>query len=140
MPYLVGIVLALGAALFARVTGFDRDRSFYPTVLVIIALLYGLFAVIGGSTSALVAEGGPMAVFVLLAVFGHRYSTWLVVVGLAGHGGFDFFHPHFITNPGVPPFWPQFCMAYDVTAAIFLGWLLLRAGREAPEAPNHSHT
>ncbi len=124
MPYLVGIVLALGAALFARVTGFDRDRSFYPTVLVIIALLYGLFAAIGGSTTALVAECGPMVVFVLLAVTGHRYSAWLVVVGLASHGVFDFFHPQLITNPGVPPWWPQFCMAYDVTAAAYLGGLI----------------
>jgi hypothetical protein len=124
MPYLIGIGFALAVALFARVTGFERDRSFYPTVLVVIALLYGLFGAIGGSTPALVAECGPMAVFVLLAWLGHRNSAWLVVAGLAGHGVFDFFHPHLITNPGVPPWWPQFCLAYDVTAAAYLGWLI----------------
>jgi hypothetical protein len=31
MPYVVGIVLSLGVALFARSVGFDRDRAFYPT-------------------------------------------------------------------------------------------------------------
>ena len=31
MPYLIGIVLALVVAIFARLSGFDRDRSFYST-------------------------------------------------------------------------------------------------------------
>ena len=34
MPYLIGVVLSLGVALFARCVGFDRDRAFYPTVLI----------------------------------------------------------------------------------------------------------
>jgi hypothetical protein len=38
MPYVVGIVVSLGVALFARRVGFDRDRAFYPTVLIVIAL------------------------------------------------------------------------------------------------------
>ena len=32
MPYIVGIVLSLSVALFARRVEFDRDRAFYPTV------------------------------------------------------------------------------------------------------------
>ena len=44
MPYVVGIVLSLGVALFARRVGFDRDRAFYPTVLIVIASYYVLFA------------------------------------------------------------------------------------------------
>jgi acyl-homoserine lactone acylase PvdQ len=30
MPYLVGIALSLGVAVFARFVGFDRVRAFYP--------------------------------------------------------------------------------------------------------------
>lgn len=131
MPYLIGVVLALLAALFARVVGLDRDRAFYPTVLIVIALLYGLFAVLGGSLSALVAESGGIVLFVVLGVLGFRYSGWLTVVGLAGHGVYDIFHPHLVTNPGVPAYWPQFCMAYDVAAAAVLAWLMLRAKRAA---------
>jgi hypothetical protein len=40
MPYGVGIVLSLSVALFARRVGFDRDRAFYPTVLMVIASYY----------------------------------------------------------------------------------------------------
>jgi hypothetical protein len=31
-----------------------------------------------------------------------------------------------VANPGVPLWWPSFCMAYDVTAAGILAWLLLK--------------
>lgn len=130
MPYLIGIFLALGVALFARVVGFDRDRAFYPTVLTVIGALYGLFAVMGGSMHALVGECCGAVVFIGLAVAGFKSSAWLIVVGLAAHGVFDFFHPHLISDPGVPVWWPQFCLAYDVTAAAFLAWLL-RSGRTA---------
>ena len=50
MPYAIGVVLALSTVAFARLVGFDRDRAFYPIVLVIIASYYVLFAVMGGST------------------------------------------------------------------------------------------
>ena len=33
-----------------------------------------------------------------------------------------------ISNPGVPTWWPEFCLAYDVTAAVYLAWLL-KSGR-----------
>ena len=39
MPYVIGIVLSAGVAVFARVVGFDRDRAFYPTVMIVIAAL-----------------------------------------------------------------------------------------------------
>ena len=29
-----------------------------------------------------------------------------------------------ISNPGVPDWWPEFCLAYDVTAAVYLAWLI----------------
>jgi hypothetical protein len=37
MPYVIGIVLSLGVAFFAKSVGFDRDRAFYPTLLIVIA-------------------------------------------------------------------------------------------------------
>lgn len=129
MPIIIGIFLALGVAAFARLAGFDRDRAFYPTVLIVVASYYELFGVMGGSTSALVGESGGMAGFVVVAYLGYRYSPWFAVTGLAGHGVFDFFHGHLVANPGVPPWWPPFCLAYDVTAAAFLAWLIVRNQR-----------
>jgi len=48
MEYMVGVVLALSISGLATVVGFDRDRAFYPTLTIVIASCYGLFAVIGG--------------------------------------------------------------------------------------------
>ena len=124
MALLVGAVLALAVGLFARVIGLDRDRAFYPTVMIVIASLYVLFAVMGGSASALVLESVAGAVFVAGAVAGFRSSLWIVMLALAAHGLFDFLHGRVISNPGVPAFWPAFCGTYDVTAAAYLAWLL----------------
>jgi hypothetical protein len=129
MEYFIGLVLALVIALFATGVGFDKDRAFYPTVLIVIALLYGLFAMIGGSLKALAFEAVPMLIFITLATVGFKRNAWLVVIGLAAHGVFDFFHGRIIPNPGVPPWWPGFCMTYDVVAAIYLGILLRQRRR-----------
>jgi hypothetical protein len=126
MAYLIGVVLAVAVCVFATFVGFDRDRVFYPTVTVLIATYYILFAVMGGSTSALILESGIAAVFLVLAVAGFKKNLWLIVAALAGHGVFDFFHHLFIQNPGVPVWWPAFCLAFDVLAGAFLALLLVR--------------
>jgi hypothetical protein len=119
MAYVIGILLAAVVASFARASAFDRDRAFYPTVTIVIASYYVLFAAMGGSTRVLLVEVFVMAIFVLVAVLGFKRSAWLVVGGLAGHGLFDVFHGHVVQNPGVPEWWPAFCLAFDVAAAVF---------------------
>lgn len=126
MEYFIGMAVALVVSVFATVAGFDRDRSFYPVVLVVIASTYQLFAAMAGSAPALGLEMLAMAVFIAASVVGFKTSLWIVVVALAGHGLFDFVHHHLITNPGVPVWWPKFCLSYDVIAALYLGWLLTR--------------
>jgi hypothetical protein len=124
----IGAFLALAVGLFATALRLDRDRAFYPTVTIVIASLYALFAVMGGSTRALVLESIAGVGFILAAAFGFRSSLWVVVAALAAHGIFDFIHGAVISNPGVSIWWPEFCLAYDVTAAAYLAWLL-RSGR-----------
>jgi hypothetical protein len=114
--------------ILARSAGLDRDRSFYPTVTIVIASYYALFAVMGASHEALVIESSLGMVFLAMAVVGFRSSLWLVVAALAGHGVFDFVRGTAIDNPGVPAWWPDFCLSYDLTAAGCLAWLL-KSGR-----------
>lgn len=91
MAYVIGVVLALAVSLFARIVGLDRDRAFYPTVMIVIAALYGLFAVMGGAPAELAGEWVAMGGFILLAVLGFRLNLWFVVAALFAHGVFDFF-------------------------------------------------
>ena len=124
MTLLVGALLAFAVGLLATAIGLDRDRAFYPTVMIVIAVLYALFAVMGASTNALVLESMVGVVFIAAAVSGFKSSLWIVALALAAHGVFDLVHGSVISNPGVPAFWPAFCSTYDVAAAAYLAWLL----------------
>ena len=126
LPYVVGIVLSLGVAVFARWVGLDRDRAFYPTVLIVIASYCVLFAAMVGSVEAVLLESLVMTLFVTAAVAGFKGSSWLIVAGLAAHGVQDAVHGRIIANAGVPAWWPAWCLAYDVGAAGALAWLLMR--------------
>jgi len=126
MPFVIGIVLSAAVAVFARSVGFDRDRAFYPTVMIVIASYYVLFAAMSGSVQTVVIESVVMTLFAAAAVAGFKSSPWIVVVALAGHGVFDAVHGHLIENAGVPAWWPPWCFAYDVGAAAGLAWLIKR--------------
>ena len=138
MAYLIGIVLALGVFGFARSTRFDRDGAFYAAVVVVVASYYVLFATMSGAEHALLVESTVMAVFVLLAVLGFRLSVWLIVVALAAHGVFDVLHGHVVANPGVPEWWPAFCLTFDVGVAGLLASVLAR--RQIQSVPSASST
>ena len=103
--------------------GLDRDRAFYPTVLIVIASYYVLFAAMSGSLSAVLLESIVMTGFSVAAVAGFRSSARIVIAGLAAHGVFDALHGHILENSGVPHWWPAFCLAFDLGAAGGLAWL-----------------
>jgi len=131
MEYLIGVAVAAAVYAFAMVSGFDRERVFYPTLLVVVGHYYILFAAMGSSTSVLAQESLAAAAFLALAVIGFKKSLWLTAAALAGHGIFDFFHHLLIQNAGVPAWWPGFCMSFDVLAGGLLAALLARRSRFA---------
>jgi hypothetical protein len=131
MEYLIGLGLAAAVCACAMVTGFDRERVFYPTMVAVVAHYYILFAVMGSSTPVLALESLIAAAFMVMAAIGFKKSLWLTVAALGGHGVFDFFHHLLIQNPGVPVWWPGFCLSFDVLAAGFLAMLLMRRPRFA---------
>ena len=126
MSFLIGTLLALGVGTLGTWIGFDRDRSFYPTVMIVIASYYVLFAAMGGSSDALLTECAVMAVFLVASLVGFKRTLWLVVAALAAHGVLYFVHLQIIANPGVPVWWSDFCLAYEVVAAGYLAALLIR--------------
>jgi hypothetical protein len=126
LAYLIGAVLALAAGGLGTVTALDRDRAFYPTIMLVIAMYYVLFAVMGGSTHALLIELAIATIFMAVTLVGFKYSLWLVVAALASHCILDSVHVELIANPGLPAWWPPFCLAYDGVAAAYLAFLLRR--------------
>lgn len=117
-------ILGLGAA-----TRQADTIPFYSTVLIVIALVYVLFAVMAGHRSTITAESAIAAVFVVLAVAGaqwerSRAAGLLVALGLVAHGAYDLVHNALIANAIVPSWWPVFCGVVDVVLG---GWLGSRA-------------
>ncbi len=120
MPALIGIGLALAICALATIVGLDRDRAFYPTVTMVVASYYALFAIMGSSVRALAAESIPMTAFLLISILGFKKNLWLIVGALVAHGVFDFVHGSVILNPGVPAWWPAFCLSFDAMAGAYL--------------------
>jgi hypothetical protein len=82
----------------------------------------------GSSVPALMIESLVAGAFLMLGVAGFKKNLWLVVGALVGHGVFDFFHQIFIQNPGVPVWWPSFCLSFDALAGLFAVLLVRRPG------------
>jgi hypothetical protein len=131
METIVGFSLALLFCAAAAWLGMDRERVFYPAVLMAVASYYLAFAVADGRGGVMLAEVAIAAVFIAGAVAGFKLSPWFAVVALAGHGVMDGFHHHLVHNSGVPPAWPGFCMSFDVTAALIVAWLMRVRARHA---------
>lgn len=136
MGYVIGTALALAVTASATVLGLDRERVFYPSMMITIAAYYILFAAMGASTAVVTRESVAAAAFILLAVVGFKTSLWLVAAALAAHGVFDVFHHLIIDDPGVPHWWPEFCLAFDVVAGGYLAVLLVRRPHLARPRPH----
>ena len=129
MEYLVGTTLALLFCSAAAWLGMDRERVFYPAVVMAVASYYLAFAVVDGRSEVMLSEVAIAAVFIAAAVAGFKRNPWIAVAALAGHGVMDVFHHHLVHNTGVPQVWPGFCMTFDVTAAAFVAWVMLARAR-----------
>jgi hypothetical protein len=126
MEYLIGLLLALALAVFAATMNFDRDRSFAPTVLIVIAAYYVLFALMGASWPTVAVEIAIALAFAIVGVIGVRTNPMITAAAIVAHGLFDLVHHLFIDNPGMPRWWPGFCSTIDIA---FGAWLALRVSR-----------
>jgi hypothetical protein len=87
----------------------------------------------------LIVESIVVGLFVVAAIAGFKLDLWFVVVALVAHGVFDLVHAYIVTNPGVPVYWPGFCMSYDVALAAILVWIVLRRNSGAVPVPSSLH-
>jgi hypothetical protein len=135
IPFLAGVLIAVAIAALAKFTRFDEDRSFYPTILIIIASYYVLFAVVGGSPHALVWEIVIAVAFSTVAMIGALRLPTVVGAGIIAHGIFDLVHDVIIENSGVPTWWPSFCGAVDVLLGLWAIGLSRSRRERASVAP-----
>ena len=69
-------------SILATIVKFDRERAFYPAVMIVIASYYGLFAVMGSSVKSLAIES------VIILVFLVTSNSWVQTKSLDCGGSF----------------------------------------------------
>ncbi|MDE3741102.1 hypothetical protein [Maribacter polysaccharolyticus] len=117
---LIGIVLGFLTVFAGKVTGFEIDRSFYPVMLIVIALYYVLFAFQSSDKVEILFEVAIALLFSALAVWGHRKGLIIVVLGLVLHGIYDLVQSNIELSTDPPEWWTMFCLGYDFTLAMGL--------------------
>lgn len=117
----IGAVLAVLIALLSRITKFDRDRSYFAVILIVIATYYVLFACM--ANEAIMAEVFVASIFSILALCGALRWPILLGLGIFMHGIFDLVHNNFISNSGVPLWWPMFCASIDLVLGTWVIYL-----------------
>lgn len=134
MEIIVGITLAVLFCAAAAVLRLDRERAFYPAVVMAVASYDLAFAVTDGRGGVMLAEVAIAAVFIVSAVAGFKGSPWFAVVALGAHGVMDAFHHRLVHNTGVPEAWPGFCAGFDVAAAVIVALVMRARARGEPGA------
>jgi len=123
----IGVLASASTIAALRLTGMDRDRASAPIILAAIAVFYPVFAAQNGTVGDVLLHGGVAGAFVAVAIVGHRVGLAILGAGLIVHGLFDVGMSLVPANPA-PPFWPVFCLTFDVVLG---GWWLLTPDRTA---------
>ena len=114
----IGALAAIAIWLMARQFQFDTERSFYPTLVVVIAGYYILFAAMTGVgllRETLIALG-----FTAGALTGVFHVRGLIALLLFVHGGDDIAHAYLIEQPVAPTWWPLFCGTLDAVLGVLI--------------------
>ena len=103
------------------------QRWLYSLGLLTLPSLYAFFALRAGDQAVGIKEmiyGLPYFIAGLVFAFvSVRQSAIVVGAFWILHGVYDLTHSQFITNPGVPVWYPVFCFSVDVVIGAYLLWL-----------------
>jgi hypothetical protein len=120
IAFIAGAGLAVVLAIFGKLTGYEKDRSFFPTLLIVIASYYLLFAILDGSVSTILIEIAVAAIFIVSAIWGSYRFPLIVGAAITLHGIFDFMYGYLYVNNGVPVWWPAFCAGIDIPFGLWV--------------------
>ncbi len=125
---IIGVVVGVLTIVVARII--RGQHWLYSLGLLVLPGLYGLFALRVDMPAVGVKEmllGAPFVVVGLVFAFvSARQSAAVVGAFWMLHGLYDLTHGQFITNAGVPVWYPVFCFSVDVVIGAYLLWLSRR--------------
>ena len=125
---LMGVAVGVLTIVSARII--RGQRWLYSIGLLTLPSLYASFALHAGEQAVGAREmlyGIPFVVAgIVFAFVSVRQSAAVVGAFWILHGLYDLTHDRFITNAGVPGWYPVFCFSVDVVVGAYLLWLSRR--------------
>lgn len=124
----MGVAVGVLTIVSARII--RGQRWLYSIGLLTLPSLYASFALHAGEQAVGAREmlyGIPFVVAgIAFAFVSVRQSAAVVGAFWILHGLYDLTHDRFITNAGVPGWYPVFCFSVDVVVGAYLLWLSRR--------------
>ncbi len=122
----IGFIFALAVVMGSR--KLRLANSLFALTLVILPIVYMLFALWAGHQSALLHEflwgipffGAGIACFYL----GLRKTGYIVAAMWFLHLLYDVFHDQLFTNAGVPGWYPALCAGFDLVIILYIVYLM----------------
>jgi hypothetical protein len=119
LALLLGIVFSLGLVRMARTYPPEGERRVYAVGLVIAAILYVIFGVVGGAGARWLAlESVGVLIYGAAAWVGLRGRSSLLALGWAAHVAWDV--PLHVSGAAVeytPRWYPWLCVSFDLVIA-----------------------
>lgn len=117
---LIGTGLAVLTCVMLVLLPVEWARAVIAHLLTLIAATYVGFALASNGHLSLARQIAGCSVFVACALLGSLVNWWFLAVGLALHGGWDYWH-HGEGGGGVIPHWyVPFCAVYDWMVGLFV--------------------
>ena len=117
---IIGILLAAICVFAVAKIYPNKDHAFWRVGLLLAALVYVVFALIGKAWDYLPIELGGVLLYGIFVWFSKKHALYWLAAGWALHIGWDvFLH----TDPElafVPSWYPGICLGFDIVIAIYI--------------------
>lgn len=128
--FLVEIIIGIIAAAILVFVARKKEISFWRYALVIGALIYVGFAIVGQQWDWLPIELGGVLLYSFFVFLSFRFSILFLALGWALHVVWDL-GLHFGGHPGyVPDWYPGACLGFDLLIAGYLVWGFLEKKKQ----------
>lgn len=123
---LIGIILAVISVFAIAKIYPKKDHAFWRNGLVIAALVYVIFALLGGGLDYLPLEIGGLLLYGGFAYLSKKYALYWLAIGWALHIAWDIFLHSGTATAFVPTWYPGICLGFDMVLAVYVFWVYAR--------------
>jgi len=135
---LIGFLLAVVLILAARKIFPKKDVELWRTGLVVAAVIYVGFVLLGGATNQLPMELGGVVMYGTIAWLSKKYTLHWLAAGWALHICWDVFLHSKESTPYVPEGYAALCIGFDIAIAGYIAYKIWE--RQSLKSISHSKT